>query len=483
MLSASSATFSITPSKGSRGLGDWTGAKSDKIYSPLKSTVILLESENQRLCFVTTHTIAHTFYLCRIIKELVAGHLKLPEDNVLVFSSHNHCAVPLSLEPTKAFWGDDTKRANPGLTKAGKDFIKALRHIIRKLASRLQPVTVWYALGKEGRITYNRKGRHDDGTTYFMREEDRLLLGRDFKGEIDEDAPVVALRAENGKIVCFITQFTGHPVTAYHPEYPIVYGEWPQVACDILSRHHSRGRTVPVGFLQGCAGNINSKGLLCRDVKRSQLFGRYLGQTYIKASRKLKPSASNVLLYEIGKARVPYRPLPPRKVLLREIAEMKDFKKRALAGDENTRSCVGFNFPKSLSPEYRAALVDAIIPWSQWALRMHDSRKIHTLPKYNEMDVYVIRLGDVGIVGLTGETFMGIGRMIKENSPMSLTIPCGYTNISYGYIPDSPNTGDSEYISSFYRYTRYRPQYKKPGGDVLARTAIRLLRKFSKAST
>ena len=40
------------------------------------------------------------------------------------------------------------------------------------------------AVGRERRISYNRKGRRADGTTYFMREEDRLLLGRDFCGDI-----------------------------------------------------------------------------------------------------------------------------------------------------------------------------------------------------------------------------------------------------------------------------------------------------------
>ena len=37
----------------------------------------------------------------------------------------------------------------------------------------------------------------------------------------------------------------------------------------------------------------------------------------------------------------------------------------------------------------------------------------------------------------------------------------------YGYLPDGPNTGDREYMSAFYRYTKFRPPYRKPAGDVL----------------
>jgi hypothetical protein len=96
------------------------------------------------------------------------------------------------------------------------------------------------------------------------------------------------------------------------------------------------------------------------------------------------------------------------------------------------------------------------------------------------MDVVVLRLGDVGIVGMPGEPFMEIGQQMKQNSPLPLLIPCGYTNFSFGYITDSSNTGEQEYMSSFYRYTKYRPRYRKPAGDVLASQAVKTLKQFAK---
>jgi hypothetical protein len=58
----------------------------------------------------------------------------------------------------------------------------------------------------------------------------------------------------------------------------------------------------------------------------------------------------------------------------------------------------------------------------------------------------------------------------------------GYANVSYGYITDGPNTGDREYMSSFYRYTKYRPPLRKPAGDVLALRAAEILRRFAQES-
>ena len=61
-----------------------------------------------------------------------------------------------------------------------------------------------------------------------------------------------------------------------------------------------------------------------------------------------------------------------------------------------------------------------------------------------------------------------------------MTIPCGYMHDSaLGYIPDSPNNGDFEYQSSFYRYTTALLPYRRPAGDLLARAAVHNLRKLA----
>ena len=56
--------------------------------------------------------------------------------------------------------------------------LKGICGAARALPDRLEPVSVWRALGHEKRISYNRKGRRADGCTFFMREEDRTLYGR-----------------------------------------------------------------------------------------------------------------------------------------------------------------------------------------------------------------------------------------------------------------------------------------------------------------
>jgi hypothetical protein len=59
---------------------------------------------------------------------------------------------------------------------------------------------------------------------------------------------------------------------------------------------------------------------------------------------------------------------------------------------------------------------------------------------------------------------------------------CGYTNVSFGYVPDAPNTGDREYMSSFYRYTEFWPPYREPAGDALARAGVRMLEQITEGT-
>ena len=456
-----------------------TGAVVGEVHGPLKTTVTLLEDGPLRLCLIASDSSSiirrNMATYCR---RGIAKELDLPVSHVLIFSSHNHSGTRLASNQTRSYDAQYADDPQPELLPIGREFMDKLRNLAKRLPGMLQPVSVWWAEGREGRITYNRKGRRADGSTYFMREEDRILLGEDFRGDIDQQAPVVVLKNADGKPVTALVQFTGHPVTSYHPERPVVFGEWPQVACDMLAKHLSPSTPVPVGFLQGCAGDVNSKKMFRGGVETATGYGRMLGSSYIEALDDLKPSSRDGLDYSLEEVGIPLAPLPSPEVLRAEIAEMEAFIGRAAAGDEDTLACVGLNFPRDLSPAYRGKLVELVLPWNRWALDLYANGKADTVPKFLKMDLYVIRLGDVAIVGMPCEPFQGIGRLIRRDSPLPLAIPCGYVNYSHGYITDAPNTGDREYTSAFYRYTRFRPPLAKPAGDVLANRAVEVLKSF-----
>lgn len=455
------------------------GGKATEIASGLKTTVFLLEDRGEQLCLITTHFgPSIPVNVSKLFRETIAADLKLSVSRVLIFTSHNHTSVAFASNGVLAYNAYLTPAPEPELLPVGEEFLRELRKSVSKLEGELEPASVWWAEGSEDRITYYRKGRREDGTTYLIREEDRQLLGDDFQGDVDFQAPLLVFKNEFGKSIAGLAQFTGHPVTAFHPENTVVFGEWPQVACERVSERIG----APVGFIQGCAGDVNSKEMFTGGVKRSTEFGEMLGESYLKALSDLVPSVRDGFEVILEKVDLPLGPLPDRDVLEAELSVIDDFIQRAEAGDEDTRECVGQNFPKALTPKYRAWLVSLIRPWTAWALEHVREGTEESVAKCRELEIAVIRIGDVGIVGLPCEPLQNIGRRIRKLSPLPLTVPCGYMNINHGYIADSENLGDNEYMSAHHRYTKFRAPLVSPAGDVLADAGVEILKRFANES-
>src|SRR5690606_15176226 len=122
----------------------------------------------------------------------------------------------------------------------------------------------------------------------------------------------------------FVTYFTAHPVTAFDPEHPIVFGEYSQVACDALSDAFGG---VPVGFLQGCAGDVNAKGLLAKkpaeeSVADATRYGHCLGHTYIDAATRMTASERDDIAITQQLVKLPFVGVPPLEELDAMIADM-----------------------------------------------------------------------------------------------------------------------------------------------------------------
>ena len=228
-------------------------------------------------------------------------------------------------------------------------------------------------------------------------------------------------------------------------------------------------------------GEINAKGVLGnksvhQSVADATRYGHLLGDTYCKAAQSLTRSGRRDAAFRRRKYPLAIYARPSASRLQHSIADMESFISRCQKDDPNMLECQGLNFPANMTPRYRAALVNPLLRWARWAEGFHENGRIPTAPTGVGVEVTVLRLGDVGIVGLPCEPFSAIGRSIKAHSPCPLTIPCGYLNDDFlAYIPDSGNNGDKEYQSAFYRYTTSLLPYAQPAGDLLAQKAVSML--------
>ena len=176
-LRAAVLRFGVTPASGGP-TASRTGATVREVCGPLKTTVCLFEDGDRRLCLVASDFGSIlALNVSDFLRSTIAHDLRLPVSHVLLLSSHNHSSMSLASNPTLAHHTEELDKPKPDLLPVGREFLDKLRTCAKRLPETLQPVTVWWAEGREGRITHNAKGRRADGSTYFMREEDRVLLG------------------------------------------------------------------------------------------------------------------------------------------------------------------------------------------------------------------------------------------------------------------------------------------------------------------
>ncbi|MDF9798932.1 hypothetical protein OKW21_004195 [Catalinimonas alkaloidigena] len=491
-LEVSAVTFSIHPKVGSPSTSSRTGHKIKSVYGDLKNTILLLKDDDEQVCLFTTPLALVNEKAFDYISGKLSALLNIPKEAVIINSSHDHTV------PTVDFLlSEMPDQSSPEyLTwELGKEFETEIEKATEKLSKESTPVTVEWGVAEENRITYNRKGYREDGRSYFVREEDRLNIeGKGYHGVIDPDAAVVIFKDVDAKPIAAISFFTGHPVAAYNPEKLISYGQFPQLGSEILSEHLGG---APVAFVQGCAGNINSKHMLTGTIEQARELGEQLGESLILATTRLKPSKRSGIELKQIIVKVPLNELPSEAQLRKDLERIDDFIKRGNDGDENTLECIGMNFPKALSPPYRAKLVDMVRPWYVWALEQHTTFNLNNIPDELPVPMVVARFGDVGFVGLPYEAFVETGLKIKREADLPYVLTCGYTNGAYGYIPDAKGADDMEYMSGNYRYRpglfkewmsrkdsvpadlynahRYCPPYKAPAGDAFAIDAIDIL--------
>lgn len=473
-LRMSARTFSIVPK-----VGTPTGSRIDHpleaVYGDLKSTVYLFRQGDKTLCLLTSSLGIESGQLHDACVDILSRTLHIAPEAVVCGGSHNHTVPIVYTDPNKK-----PAAGSPELLawELGMEYEKKLKAAAEELTGALVPVEVAWGKAEENRITYNRHGIRVDGRPYFVREEDRVQEeGEGYRGLIDPDAVVVLFQGRDGKPVAGLTFFTGHPVVAYNPEKMFSFGQFPQVACEILSDHLGH---IPVGFVQGCAGDINGKYMLTGTIEQARQCGEYLGQTFLLAARKLHSSKRGGMEWSREKVYVPSAPLPDARSLQTDLDSIDAFIKRGNAGDENTMECVGMNFPKALTPPYRAKLVDLVRPWYVWALDQYKTNNIRNVPTTRPLTIVVARFGDVGYVGLPFEPFVNIGLKMKREANLPIVLSCGYTDGSMGYIPDAASAAGKEYMSGFYRYVGNIPPYKAPAGEECSRVAVEKLDQMAK---
>jgi hypothetical protein len=295
---------------------------------------------------------------------------------------------------------------------------------------RLVPVRVGTGAG-EARIGINRRELQEDGS---------VILGENPTGPVDHQVRVLRIDDLNGRPVAVVFSHGCHTVTM-GPKCLRWSSDYVGPARELVEQNTSALSL----FLQANAGDINPIAGIGPNEDNSnekRRTGLTLGTEVLKihstiytesvrGARTLVGSLSKIPYYP----RVPLQREPVNDIGVRE--EMLNLPLQPLP-DAATAEAIFEKWDSEVSnllqKKLNGAPLNVARHFRHWAVKLRDAVAKGAKPAV-QIPVQALRLGDIGIVAVPGETFTLQGVEVKRQSPFAHTLFIGYSNGCMSYIP------------------------------------------------
>jgi len=353
---------------------------SEGAVHPLWAKALAVEdAEGQRAVIVTTDLIGLVREVSDPVCERVEQSLGLPRQRVLLNSSHTHCG-PVIRKCAEVTYGLDAHQSEiiASYTQQLEDHLVA---VIEEACGAMQPATLAYGEG-EATFAINRRKPVDDGQG----------IGENPQRPVDHTVPVLAARAEDGRLLAVLFGYACHNTTT--PIYQL-NGDYAGFAQLALEEQHP-GTTAL--FMIGCGADANPapRG----ELALAQQHGQALGQSVDSVlAQPMRPVHSR-LRTAFARVELPLVDPPSREAVL-ELATAENVYQQRLA--------------KLLIQRYDA---DGALPDS------------YPFP------VQVMRFGsEFSLIGLAGETLVDYAFRLRNELAGERLWVAGYCNEVFAYIP------------------------------------------------
>jgi neutral ceramidase len=428
MFRAGIARSIITPPIGMTmaGYAIRNGVAEDK-DGELYATALVLDDGHTRVAILGCDLLCIQEPFASELREAIGQQLETPPSHVLLNTSHTHCG------PTLGQFQYDDDEHQEGLRRT---FSARLRTEIPALCAmavhRTVPARIGTGVG-EARIGINRRELDSDG---------RVFLGENPSGPVDHQVRVIRVDDLQGKPIAVAFAHGCHTVTM-GPKCLRWSADYVGPARELIER--SVGALSV--FLQANAGDINPvTGIGTNEDNSNEKIrlGLTLGSEVLKVHssiytestrgpRTFLGSLSKVSLYprlnierqsdctiavQEEPFELPLQQLPDRQLATQIWNECESEVVRL------TKANVGRG-QLSVARRYRnwaAGLVDLVANGRKAAL---------------SGSIQVVRIGELSIAAVPGETFSALGMEVRQRSPFANTLFLGYSNGCIGYIPTS----------------------------------------------
>jgi len=238
-----------------------------EVHDPLHAKVLVIEKDARPVVIVTLDLIGAPRPPVVSIRARAKKELGIDADRILINASHDHHTQG----------------------KVAKDLAARVVAAMRRAAETMVPVQLAVGVGREDRITMNRRLPLADGRTWTIRRAnpsppDAAVTG---VGPLDPEIGVLRLDGPAGKPLAVVYNFAVHAYGGVPDDR--VTADLPGFASAVLEETLG----CPALFVQGAAGDITP--ILYKDVNApppTERLGMMLGLSTLAAVQRAKPSGS-----------------------------------------------------------------------------------------------------------------------------------------------------------------------------------------------
>ncbi|MFK7691874.1 neutral/alkaline non-lysosomal ceramidase N-terminal domain-containing protein [Paenibacillus sp. HJGM_3] len=402
------------------GWGAQTHIFADGIESDLYTTALYLTDGTTNSILIDIDACLYLIDQSNQVREAVAEATGLPFEQIRLSVTHAHSG-PI-------FWSDYYKSAEAARQKYFQLMLTQTVEAALEAKHNRVAVTVESGVGA-CHVGVNRRQRLDSG---------RVITGANAAGPMDPDVGVVRFEDAEGAVVATIVHYSAHPTTLGYT-YKLHSPDYPGVVKRVVEQL-SGGTCL---FLQGATGNVGPgpEGFLS-NLTATQRIGTIIGAEAVKVSLELGANALQhefVGVTESGASLGIFNTTKPMKeqsirtlhthisLPLRELTPLDEAKATyTRLAEELDRLQTGGGSAEEISA-VSFQMKRAFLNWDT-------SRKYNGMT-HTDIEVQVLRIGDMVLIGTPLEPFVEIGLHIKAHSPFRVTLFSGYSNGHLGYLP------------------------------------------------
>lgn len=425
-LQAGFARVNVTPMMGIGMGGYFIPRYVDGVLDELEINALALACGDEKALLITIDNESLKVEAAADFRQHISEVTGVPEAGIYIHATHSH---------TTPFCLKDSEEA------LEQEYYRTVYHKmadVSKMAMEdLKPAQMGWGIGQAPNIAFVRRFRMKDGsvkTNPGVNNPDIL----EPIGEIDDRVSVLRFKREGADDLVYVN-FGDHPDTVGGCK---VSADWPGFARRTVEKALDGTKCIVFNGAQGDINHVNvhpTGGYLngmfndfddvSRGYEHAQYMGRVITGGVMQAFDKVK-----------------YVDVDTLKCIRHSIKIASNMPKPEDMAEAHRINDL-HNAGKDSELPYEGMMLTTVVAEAGRMVNLEHG------PEFYDMVLSGIAIGDVALVGIPGEPFMGIGKGLKETEGWDLVLPTCMTNGSQGYFPmkDAYEQGGYEARSSYFK--------------------------------